>query len=116
MKLLAKIIVAVLANAIGLWAANAYIPGFVLTGDFKQVLGIAVILTLLNFFLKPILKLVLGPIIVLTLGLGLIVVNALVLYILDFFSKNLMIENIPALVYSTVLIGFINFVFHFATK
>ncbi len=116
MKLIAKIIVAILANGIALLAAAAYIPGFKLEGDLKQIVGIALILTLLNFLLKPILKLVLGPVIVLTLGLGLILVNALILYILDIISKNLTIETIPALVYATILVGVVNFVFHLATK
>lgn len=116
MRWIAKIILAILANSIALLAAATYIPGFKLDGDLKQIVGMALILTLLNFTIKPILKLVLGPIIVLTFGLGLILVNALVLYILDILSKNLTIETIPALIYATILVGFINFVFHLATK
>ncbi len=76
----------------------------------------AAILTLLNFILKPILTLVLGPVIILTLGLGLILVNARILKILDLFLNNLTIETIPALLYATILIGVVNFVFHTATK
>jgi putative membrane protein len=116
MKFLAKLIVIIAANALGIWAATAYIPGFGFSGDFKQLVELAVILTALNYFLKPILKLILGPIIVLTLGIGVILVNAVILYILDIFSKNLTIENIPALIYSTILMGLINFVFHLATQ
>lgn len=116
MRWLAKLVVIIAANAIGLWLAAIYIPGFKLEGDLREILTIAAIFTLLNFFLKPILKLVLGPIIILTLGLGLIIVNALVLYVLDIFSQNLTIETIPALLYATLLVGVINFVFHLATK
>jgi putative membrane protein len=116
MKWLAKIVVAVAANAVALWAATSYIPGFTLTGGFSEFVRVALILTALNFVLKPILKLILGPVIVLTLGIGLIIVNSLILYILDFLSKNLTIETIPALVYSAILIGFVNFIFHLATK
>ena len=116
MKLLAKIIVAVIANAIALFAAATYISGFELEGGIEQVVGIALVLTALNFFLKPVLTLVLGPVIILTLGLGLLLVNALILYILDIISKNLTIETIPALLYATILVGVVNFVFHLATK
>ena len=116
MKWLAKIVVAVLANAIALLVASAYIPGFKMEGDLKQVFGMALILTVLNFILKPILKLVLGPVIVITLGLGLVLVNALILYVLDIISKNLTIETIPALLYATILVGVVNFIFHLATK
>jgi putative membrane protein len=116
MKLIAKIFVAVAANAIALWVASEYITGFTLTNDPKQFLEIALIFTVLNFILKPILKLVLGPVIILTLGLGLIVVNALVLKILDIFSTGLTIEGIPTLLYATLLIGVINFIFHYVGK
>lgn len=73
-------------------------------------------LTVLNFILKPILKLVLGPIIVLTLGLGLIIVNGLVLWTLDFLSPELTIQSIPALLWATLTIGAINFIFHVAQR
>lgn len=116
MKFLAKIVIAMAVNALALLAAQTYIPGFVLQGDLKQILVIAAILTALNFFVKPILKLVLGPIIVLTLGLGLVIVNAIILYILDILSKNLTIQTIPALVYGGLMVGIINFIFHLATK
>lgn len=116
MKAIAKLIVIILANALALWGAAHYIQGFVLTGDFKELATAALILTGLNLLVKPVIKMILGPIIVLTLGLGLILVNAIVLYILDILSKNLTIENIPALFYASVLVGVINFVFHLATK
>ncbi|OGY99861.1 MAG: hypothetical protein A2945_02615 [Candidatus Liptonbacteria bacterium RIFCSPLOWO2_01_FULL_52_25] len=116
MKLIARILVAIAANAIALWVAAAYIPGFSLTNDPKQLVKIALIFTLLNFILKPILKLVLGPMIVLTLGLGLVLVNAGILYVLDKISAGLTIQNVPALIYATLLIGAINFVFHLVEK
>jgi putative membrane protein len=116
MKWLSRVIVAVLLNALGLWVAANYIPGFRLVADAKEIAIIAAILTVLNFVLKPILTLVLGPVIVLTLGLGILFVNALVLYVLDIFVQNLRIETVLALIYATFLFSIINFVFHSATK
>ncbi len=107
-----KLIIAVLGNALGLWLAPRYIPGFTITSGLLTLLVLALTLAILNFILKPILTLILGPIIILTLGLGLIIVNALILYILDKFSANITIGSIPALIYSTILIGLINFLFH----
>jgi len=116
MRWLARIIVAILLNALGLWVAMYYIVGFRLSGDLRELVIIAAILTGLNFILKPILRLILGPIIVLTLGLGIFLVNAIVLYLLDRIVKNLTIETIPALLYATLLFSIINLVFHSATK
>ena len=116
MKTAAKILVAFIANIIGLLAAAYFVTGFNLNIAYQDLLTLAAILTVLNLILKPILKLFLGPIIILTLGIGLILINIVILYILDILSKNLIIETIPALIYSSLIIGFINFIFHLATK
>jgi len=116
MKWLIKVIGAVLANGLALLLAAYFIQGFKLTSDYKEIALVALILTGLNFVLKPMLKLILGPIIILTLGLGLILVNAIVLYVLDILTENLTIETIPALVFASLIIGAVNFVFHLLTK
>lgn len=116
MKFLAKIIIAVVANIAALFAAAYFVSGFNLFISPKDVIVLALILTALNLFLKPLVKMILGPIIVLTLGLGLIMVNMIILYILDMLSQNLTIEGIAALVYSSIIIGVVNFIFHLATK
>ncbi len=116
MKTIAKIIVALIANAIGLLAAAYFIPDFHLKITISDLLLLSAVLALLNFILKPVIKLFLGPIIILTLGLGLILVNVIILYLLDILSPNLTIETVPALIYSSLIIGAINFIFHLATK
>jgi len=107
-----KVLITILGNAVGLWLAATYIPGFHLAGGWMILIEAAFVLAVLNFLLKPVLKLALGPVIIITLGLGLIIVNAIILYGLTFIFKDLTIQDIPTLVYSTILIGAINFVFH----
>jgi putative membrane protein len=123
MRWLGKIILIIAGNALGLWLANRYIPGFVVNTNWQQLVLIALILALLNAILKPVLTLVFGPIIVLTLGIGIVVVNAAILFILQFLSSHLaflsgsiMIQSIPALIYATLVLGVINFVIHLGTK
>jgi putative membrane protein len=120
-----RVILTIAGNAFALWVANRFVPGFVLnvnvftwTGAI-QITIIALILALLNWILKPILTLLLGPIIILTLGLGLIVVNALILFLLpilanhiDFSRGSITIQTIPALVLATLVVSIINFVIH----
>jgi putative membrane protein len=108
-------------NALALWLANMYVPGFVMNGNWVAIVLVALILSLLNFLLKPVLTLVLGPIIILTLGLGLIIVNALILWLLpivanhiDFLHGSIMIQNIPALFFATLIVSVINFIIHIA--
>lgn len=116
MKSLAKIIIAIIVNAAALLASAYLIPGFLLNGDIKTIGLGALILTALNYILKPILKLILGPVIIFTLGVGLLIVNVIILKILDLLSPGLTIFTIPALIYASLLIGLMNLIFHKATK
>jgi putative membrane protein len=112
MKLLLKIVLRILVNALGLYLSARYITGFHFAGDLTQLLILAVILSILNLLLKPILKLILSPIIILTLGLALLFVNAIILYLLDFFSVNLTIDGVLPLIISSILFGILNLIFH----
>ncbi|MDR3582362.1 MAG: phage holin family protein [Candidatus Pacebacteria bacterium] len=122
MHWLAKLAIVVGGNALALWIANMYVPGFVLSNrNWLALILIALILSALNFLLKPVLTLALGPVIILTLGLGIIVVNALILWILpivtdhiDFLSGSITIQTIPALFFATLVVSAVNFVIHAA--
>ena len=116
-----RLIVIVGGNALALWVAYLYVPGFVLSTNWVTLLLIALTLAILNFLLKPILTLILGPVIILTLGLGVLVVNGIILYLLpiiadhiDILHGSIIIQNIPALFFATLIVSIINFVIHLA--
>jgi len=121
MHWLARLAIIVGGNALALWIANMYVPGFALSGNWVTLVLIALVLAGLNFLLKPVLTLILGPVIVLTLGLGVLVVNAIILYILpiiadhiDFLHGSIIIQNIPALFFATLIVSVINLIIHLA--
>jgi len=121
MHWLARLILVVGGNALALWVAYLYVPGFLLSGNWVTLVLIALTLAILNFILKPILTLILGPVIILTLGLGIIIVNAIILYILpiiadhiDFLHGSISIVGIPALILATLVVSVINFIIHLA--
>lgn len=121
MHFLVKVSLVIVGNGAALWLANKYVPGFVLHASWFQLALIAFILALLNFILKPILTLILGPIIILTLGLGVIVVNAIIIYLLpalanhlDILRGSISIETTLALLLTTLVVSAINFVIHLA--
>jgi uncharacterized membrane protein YvlD (DUF360 family) len=125
MHWLAKIVFVIAGNAFALYLAERFVPGFVLTANLVQLATIALVLALLNFFLKPVLMLILGPVIVLTLGLGVIIVNAIIIWLLpivadhvDFLKGSISIqpnEFVTTLLLATLVISAVNFVIHLAT-
>ena len=69
-------IIKVLLTAVAVYVAAYLIPG-VHISDIKTTVVVALILALLNTFIKPILVILTIPITILTLGLFLLIINAL---------------------------------------
>lgn len=63
---------------------TCYLPGIKVDG-FEYALLIALILTFINVFIKPVLKVLAFPINVLTLGLFNLVLNLAILYAISYF-------------------------------
>lgn len=111
-----RFIYLILVNAIAIKAASYFIPGFLFSGDLVSLAWISLLLTLANFFLKPVLKLIAGPIIFLTFGLFIVVINMIMLYAVDYYTLELKISGIAPLFWGTILIGAINLIFGIAYK
>lgn len=74
-----KRVLGVLVTALGIWVAVSLISGLDFEGSWVTFLLVALILSVINFVVKPIVKLLSLPAIILSLGLFLLVVNALML-------------------------------------
>ena len=116
MKFIWRLIFLFGTNAIALWVAQRFVTGFSLPSDIKTFAYVVAVFTLINFFIKPILHAVLSPVVVLTLGLGIIIINALVLFILDWLMVSVTIAGLYPLLYATLIIGAINIVLHVAAR
>ncbi|HEY7464721.1 MAG TPA: phage holin family protein [Candidatus Limnocylindria bacterium] len=80
----------ILINAAALWVAVWIVPGLEWDGtEWWKFLLVAVVFSLINSYLKPILRIVTIPISILTLGLFLLVINALLLMLTGAISNEL---------------------------
>lgn len=104
-----RIILLFIPNLIALWATAYFVAGFKVIAGYEGFLIAAAIFTLINLIIKPILKFVLSPIIIITLGLGIVLVNAVTLYLLDFLTDYINIIGIDSLIYATLIITGVNF-------
>lgn len=116
MGFIGKIVSHILSNMLALYAAAYLVTGFQLEGGLVPLFTTAAILTLINMFIRPVVKLLSGPFIMLTLGLFTIVVNALMLFILDKLSDPLTITGYAPLLLGTLIIGVVNLVFGLGSK
>jgi putative membrane protein len=84
------LLVKVLINAVGVYAAIQIVPqiDFDFGNDWWKLLAVALILALVNSYLKPILKALSFPITLISLGLFSLVLNALLLLLVAFVSDQ----------------------------
>lgn len=96
-----------LVNSIGI-----FIIGYLLTGveikNFLTALGVAVLLGLVNTFVKPILVFLTFPITILTFGLFILVINALMLMLVDAMVDGLKIKHFGWAFLFSLLLSILN--------
>lgn len=92
-----------LINTLALLITAYLIPGFIVA-NFSSAVVAAVVIGVINTFIKPILKLITLPITFLTLGLFSLVLNVLLLIAAAYITPGFDIQGImPAILGSLVL-------------
>jgi putative membrane protein len=97
------LIIRILINAVAVFIASRFISG-VTVDTYWTAIVVAIVLGLLNTFVKPVLTLLTIPITVLTLGLFLIVINVLIVYLASYLVDGFYVSNfIAAILFSLVV-------------
>ena len=99
-----------------LYVAYYFVPGFIISGGWKEYLLAGALLGLLNLVVKPVLKMISMPIIILTLGLFTLVINGLLLWTVDYIFDFVAIKDITALLYAVVIVTIVNLFVSTTTK
>ena len=102
------------------WAANAvaiYVAAWLLTGisygdSWWTIVVAAAVFTLVNMWLRPVVRLLSLPFIILTLGLLLFVVNVLMLYVTDWIVPDFEIHTLGAGILGSIVVSVVNWVLH----
>lgn len=96
-----------LVNSIGI-----FVIGYLLSGveikNFLTALGVAVLLGLVNTFLKPVLVFLTLPLTIVTFGLFILVINALMLMLVDALVDGLKIKHFGWAVLYSLLLSILN--------
>ena len=79
-------------NLAALWLVSEFIKGVSLVGGYQTLFLAAVALTLINFLVRPLVKLLLLPVNLLTLGAFRWLINVIALYIATLFVPQFKIN------------------------
>jgi putative membrane protein len=104
-----RFIVQAVVTAIGLWLSARIVPGvdFTSTGS---LIAAAVILGLVNAFVRPILVVLTFPITILTLGLFLLVVNAAMIGLTSMFLGGFTVAGLWAGIGAAIVTGVVSWI------
>ena len=94
----------IVSGVLGLWIAVNFITGVGFTGSLKSLAIAGVLLGLVNFFVKPVLKIVTLPIRMLTLGLFELIINMAMVWVIDIVYAELVIVGFMPLLWTTLVV------------
>jgi putative membrane protein len=113
-----SLILQIIAGILGIFLATKFVPGVSLeiipgqsslfgiefTASWQILLLVGFVLGLINFFIKPVLKMITLPLRILTFGLFSLVINMLIIWTVDILFPELIISGIIPLFWTTVII------------
>lgn len=99
-------------NIIGLGLA-ALVFKHVEVTDFKVLLLAALILTVINLFIKPLLVLISLPVVFMTLGVAYLFVNAVIILIVSWAVSGYQVDGLWTAFGVGLVVSFVNVVFDF---
>ncbi|WP_433682464.1 phage holin family protein [Nocardia sp. CA-119907] len=118
MQLLIRLII----NAVAIWLAAAWVDKIEILspadkgngGKVIVILAVAVVFTVVNALVKPIVKLLSLPLVIVTLGLFLLVINALMLWltakITETTDYGLRVDGFWAALWGGIIVAVVNWI------
>lgn len=98
-----KSILRILLSALAVVLLSKLLPG-VNVDTYTTAIIVALVLSLLNFIVKPLIIIFTLPVTILTLGLFLLVINASIILLADYFVDGFVVKNMLwALIFSFLL-------------
>ena len=107
-SMLRRFIVTWFFNIVALWVAAELIDGIGYSGNEWVVVLAALVFSLVNIFVKPLVILFTLPLVILTLGLALFFVNLLMLYLTSWIVDDFKVESFGAAILATIIVWVVN--------
>lgn len=116
MSLFERLIVQIVIGILGLWTAVKLVSGVEFTGTIQYLFLAGTFFGLINFFIKPVLKIISLPLRILTFGLFSLVINMGMVWLVDVIFPELIINGLGPLFWTTVIIWIFSLFVSFSAK
>lgn len=114
MTAIARLVLTFAANLTAVLVAAYFVRSFHVSTDVSSLLYLVLVLAIVNLSIRPVLSLILSPLIFITFGLFTIVINAVILYTIDIYSESLTISGLWPLIEATHIISIVNIIINYA--
>ena len=105
------LIIDLLINALAIMIAAYILPGVHVAGIEGAIIA-AVVLAILNTFIKPIIVLITLPLTILTLGLFILVINTIVILLVSWLVPGFKVDGFLTAFLFSILLWIVNAVLH----
>lgn len=102
-----KLIVRLAINVLALLVVEYLVPGFELAG-YQAAIVAAIIIGVVNTFIRPILQLIALPISVITLGISAFLINVLLLWLVAYFVPGFDISSFMTAIIASILLSLVS--------
>jgi putative membrane protein len=106
--MLRRIVVTWFFDIVALWVAAELIDGIGYSGNEWVLVLAALVFSLANIFVKPLVILFTLPLVIITLGLALFFVNLLMLYLTSWVVDDFKVEDFGAAILATIIVWVVN--------
>ncbi len=110
-----KLILRILLSAVAVVILAKILPG-IGVDSYTTAIIVAIVLSLLNFIVKPILVILTLPITILTLGLFLLIINAIIILLADNLISGFEVTNIWWALLFSLLLSFLQSILYSLLK
>ncbi len=114
--MLLRILFAWLSNIVALFVAAWIVPGVGYGDDFWVLFIAALIFTVVNMFVRPIVILLALPAVVLTLGLALVLINTFMLYLTDWIVPSFETGSFWSTLGAAIIVSIVNLIINLVLK
>lgn len=106
-----KLLVRLLINVFALLVVEYLVPGFVLT-DYRAAIAAAVVIGVVNSFIKPLVQLIALPLSIVTFGIAAFLINVFLLWGASFVVPGFEIQTFTTAIIASVVLSLVSWFLH----
>ena len=102
-----KLLIRLAINVFALFIVTKIVPGFILA-DLTSAVVAAVVIGVVNTFIRPILQLIALPVTILTFGLAAVFINVALLYLTSMVVPGFEIANFATAILASIVLSLVS--------